>query len=63
GRTAPITPISGKLPAHQSGGARGEFGVLAGLHKNEITTTPLSEVVAHKKEIDVRLVELARILD
>ncbi len=43
--------------------ARGEFGVLAGLTKNEIKTVPLSEVVAHKKEIDVKLVELAKILD
>ena len=43
--------------------ARGEFGVLAGLNQSEVTTTPLSEVAAKKKEIDVRLVELAHILD
>lgn len=43
--------------------ARGEFGVLTGLTKNEIKTVPLNVVVAHKKEIDVKLVELAKLLD
>lgn len=42
---------------------RGEFGVLVGLSKSEIITTPLSEVVAHKKTIDLKLIELARLLD
>jgi 6-phosphofructokinase 1 len=42
---------------------RGEFGVLVGLNKNEITTIPLEEVVSHKKEISMELVKLARILD
>jgi 6-phosphofructokinase 1 len=42
---------------------RGEFGVLVGLNKNEITTVPLEEVVSHKKEISMELVKLARILD
>ena len=42
---------------------RGEFGVLVGLNKDEITTVPLEEVVSHKKEISMELVKLARILD
>lgn len=43
--------------------ARGEYGVLVGLNKGQITTTPLSEVVKTKKQIDLSLVELARELD
>jgi 6-phosphofructokinase 1 len=42
---------------------RGEFGVLVGQNKDEITTVPLEEVVSHKKEISMELVKLARILD
>jgi 6-phosphofructokinase 1 len=42
---------------------RGEFGVLVGLIKSEIKTTPLSEVVTHKKQLDPKLIELAKILD
>lgn len=42
---------------------RGEFGVLVGLNKGKITTTPLQEVVANKKSISMDMVELARILD
>jgi 6-phosphofructokinase 1 len=42
---------------------RGEFGVLVGLIKSEIKTTPLSEVIAHKKQLDPKLIELAKILD
>lgn len=42
---------------------RGEFGVLVGQNKNEVTTVPLEEVVSHKKEISMELVKLARILD
>lgn len=42
---------------------RGEFGVLVGLNKGKITTTPLQEVVANKKSISLDMVELARILD
>lgn len=42
---------------------RGEHGVLIGLQKGAITATPLSEVVAHKKELDLSLFELARVLD
>jgi len=42
---------------------RGEFGVLVGLNKGKITTTPLEEVVANKKSISMDMVELANILD
>jgi 6-phosphofructokinase 1 len=40
--------------------AAGHFGVLAGLLKGEITTTPLDEVVANKKTLAPELFELAR---
>jgi 6-phosphofructokinase 1 len=43
--------------------AKGGYGVLMGLNKNEISATPLEEVVANKKALDLRLVELARTLD
>jgi len=42
---------------------RGEFGVLVGLNKGLVTTTPLEEVVSQKKEISLDTVELARRLD
>ncbi|MGO9412721.1 MAG: 6-phosphofructokinase [Spirochaetia bacterium] len=42
---------------------RGEVGVLVGLIKGEIKPTPLSEVVANKKPLDLHLLELARSLD
>jgi 6-phosphofructokinase 1 len=38
---------------------RGEFGVLVGLNKSEITTTPLAEVVVSKKQLDLSLIDLA----
>ena len=38
----------------------GQHGVLAGLIKSEIKATPLAEVVATKKTIDLNLFELAR---
>jgi 6-phosphofructokinase 1 len=41
---------------------RGEYGVLMGLLKGEIEATPLAEVVANKKPLDLRLLELARVL-
>jgi 6-phosphofructokinase 1 len=40
----------------------GEHGVLVGLVKSEIRTTPLAEVVAGKKPLDPKLLELARVL-
>ena len=42
---------------------RGEFGVLVGLIKDEIKATPLAEVVANKKQLDLKLLDLARMLD
>jgi 6-phosphofructokinase 1 len=42
---------------------RGEYGVLTGLIKSEIVTTPLSEVVANTKKLDPKLIELAKLLD
>ncbi len=42
--------------------AREEFGVLMGLIADRITATPLSEVVSHKKELDLKLLELAAVL-
>ncbi|HQN05212.1 MAG TPA: 6-phosphofructokinase [Anaerolineaceae bacterium] len=43
--------------------ARGESGVLVGMIRSEVTTTPLAEVVGHTKGVDLSLFELARILD
>jgi 6-phosphofructokinase 1 len=40
----------------------GEHGVLVGLVKGEIASTLLTEVVANKKPLDLRLLELARML-
>ncbi len=42
--------------------ARGESGVLVGLINNQVTTTPLAEVVDGCKSLDLRLLELAEIL-
>ncbi len=42
--------------------AHGNFGVLVGQIKGEITTTPYEEVVARKKSIDRELLELANVL-
>jgi len=41
---------------------RGEFGVLVGLLKSEVATTPLSEVVTKKKPLDLKLLKLAEVL-
>jgi len=41
---------------------RGEYGVLVGLLGDKITATPLAEVVANKKGLDLELWELARVL-
>ncbi len=41
---------------------KGEYNVLVGLNKNEITTTPLSVVVANKKVLDINLIKLAQVL-
>lgn len=42
---------------------RGEFGVLVGMIKGEIATTPLEKVVATKKTVSKDLIELSLILD
>lgn len=42
--------------------ARDEHGLLVGLVKGEITTTPLAEVTANEKQLDMRLLELAQVL-
>ncbi|NMC54807.1 MAG: 6-phosphofructokinase [Chloroflexi bacterium] len=42
---------------------KGEYGVLMGWVKNEATATPLEEVVAKKKPLDMKLYELAKVLD
>jgi 6-phosphofructokinase 1 len=42
---------------------RSEFGVLVGLNKGKITTTPLEVVVSNKKEISINMIKLARLLD
>jgi 6-phosphofructokinase 1 len=43
--------------------AKKEFGVLVGLVKGDVTTTPLEVVVKNKKKLDLNLFELARVLD
>jgi len=43
--------------------ARGEYGVLVGMNKSAITTTPLSVVVANKKSLDFTLIDLQKELD
>lgn len=42
--------------------AAGKHGVLVGLLKNEVTTTPLSEVVTQQKTLDLSLLELGKVL-
>ena len=42
---------------------RGEYGVLVGWVNSQLKSTPLVEVIGKKKEIDMELFKLARILD
>lgn len=42
--------------------ARGEHGILVGLLNSQIAATPLAEVVANKKALDLELLGLARVL-
>ena len=42
--------------------ANGKHGVLVGLVRDEIHTTPLAEVARTRKKLDTRLLELARVL-
>ena len=39
-----------------------QYGVLMGLNKGVVTATPLAEVIASKKPLDLQLLEVARIL-
>ncbi|MBU2608500.1 MAG: 6-phosphofructokinase [Chloroflexi bacterium] len=41
---------------------KGEHGILLGLVKGAIGATPLAEAVSRKKKLDLRLLELARVL-
>lgn len=43
--------------------AKAEFGVMVGLVRGEITATPLATIAAHKKHLDLRLLQLARALN
>lgn len=43
--------------------AQGKHGILVGWVKGEVAATPLAEVVANKKELDLNLLELARALN
>jgi 6-phosphofructokinase 1 len=43
--------------------ANGEAGVLVGLIQSQILPTPLAEVVANKKPLDLKMFELQRVLD
>jgi 6-phosphofructokinase 1 len=43
--------------------ARGVHGVLIGQIKGEITATPLGDVVAHRKTLDLSLLELNKVLE
>jgi 6-phosphofructokinase 1 len=43
--------------------AKGEFGTLVGEIKGEIVATPLEQVINHPKEIDRKLLDLAKVLD
>jgi 6-phosphofructokinase 1 len=42
--------------------ANGRHGVLVGLSKGEILTTPLNEVTGNRKQLDLSLLDLARVL-
>ncbi len=42
--------------------AANRHGILVGMAKGEVITTPLAEVVASKKPLDSRLIELAKVL-
>jgi len=42
---------------------RGDFGVLVGLNKGKVTTTPLKDIVGGKKELNQEMIELAQKLD
>ena len=39
-----------------------KYGMLIGLLKGEVSATPLADVIANKKTLDPKLLEIARIL-
>ncbi|MGH9874495.1 MAG: 6-phosphofructokinase, partial [Pyrinomonadaceae bacterium] len=39
-----------------------KYGVLVGLLKGEVSATPLEGVIANKKKLDLKLLEIAQIL-
>jgi 6-phosphofructokinase 1 len=43
--------------------ARGETGVVVGMNKSQVTTTPLKDIVGKTKSIDPQLFELAKALE
>ncbi len=43
--------------------AEGEFGILIGMNKREVSRTPLSDIVGKTKGVDADILRLARILD
>ena len=42
--------------------AQGKFGVLVGVHRDGVKTTPLAEIVGKHKPLDPHLLELERVL-
>ena len=42
--------------------AQGKHGIIVGLAYGQVTATPLAEVVANKKTLDLDLLKLARVL-
>jgi 6-phosphofructokinase 1 len=42
--------------------SKGEQGILVGLIEGKVAATPLRDVVAHKKKLDLNMLELARVL-
>lgn len=42
--------------------ANGQYGVLVGHTQGKVSTTPLDVVISHKKELDLSLYEMARVL-
>jgi 6-phosphofructokinase 1 len=56
--------LASRLGAGATGAMfRGEFGVMCGLQQGEIKTTPLEVVANSKKQLDPKMIELARLLD
>lgn len=42
--------------------ARGEYGVLVGIHGNQVGTSPYSEIVGKQKPLDPEMIKLAKIM-